>query len=256
MTGVEPGVAMRMRIRRIHPEMNNCGDKPAGVRGMTFNSIDSRGELVKNGGSKQFEPLGAVYGGNVEKEWNKRILGIVVLLSAGLLLAGCKSAPDLTTAQAQALIQASYDQSPPVGAAATVTDLGMQQGVTAKYWDRSKASPNRYWADFKLTPEGKKAVTLTGGGDVIEWRPDSLDDKNFSVVVTTVATNHLKARDVQDPQDVVGGTKTAVFTESVSLDGVPAPLQDIAHNPGNQLSTKKTATFVLENGAWKLQSIT
>lgn len=183
------------------------------------------------------------------------LLGVVALLSAGLVLGGCKSAPDLTAAQAQALIQASYDQSPPVGAAITVHDLGMQQGVTAKYWDRSKAYPNHYWADFKLTPEGKKAVTVTGGGDVIEWRPDSEADKNFSVVMTTVATNHLKARDVEDPQDVVGGTKTAVYTEAVSLDGVPAPLQDMAHDPGNQLSTKKTATFTLDGGAWKLQSV-
>ena len=76
-----------------------------------------------------------------------------------------------------------------------------------------------------------------------------------SVIVTAVATNHLKAKDVKDPQDDVGGTKTAVFTESVSLDGVPGPLQDIAHNPGNKLSTKKTATFVVDGGAWKLSSI-
>jgi len=191
----------------------------------------------------------------VRNAGNRTILGVVALLGAGLLMSGCKSAPDLTAAQAQALIQASYDQSPPVGATITVSDLGMQQGVTAKYWDRSKAYPNHYWADFKLSPEGKKAVALAGGGDVIEWRPDSQDDKEFSVVVTTAATNHLKARDVQDPQDVVGGTKTAVFTESVSLDGVPSPLQDIAHNPGNRLSTKKTATFTLDGGAWKLQSI-
>jgi len=211
---------------------------------------------VKNGGSKEIEPLAAIYGGNVKKARNNGIPALVALLGASLLFTGCKSAPDLTAAQAQALIQASYDQSPPVGAAITVSDLGMQQGVTAKYWDRSKAYPNHYWADFKLTPEGKKAVTLAGGGDTIEWRPDSPEDKNFSIVVTAIATNHLKARDVQDPQDVVGGTKTAVFSEAVSLDGVPAPLQDIAHNPGNQLSTKKTATFVLDGGAWKLQSIT
>jgi len=46
-----------------------------------------------------------------------------------------------------------------------------------------------------------------------------------------------------------------VFSEAVSLDGVPAALADIAHNPGNKLSTKKTATFVVDGGAWKLQSI-
>jgi len=46
-----------------------------------------------------------------------------------------------------------------------------------------------------------------------------------------------------------------VYTEAVSLDGVPSALQDIAHNPGNKLSTKKTATFAVDTGAWKLQSI-
>jgi len=35
--------------------------------------------------------------------------------------------------------------------------------VTAKYWDRVKAYPNNYWADFKLTDEGKKVVTLAKG---------------------------------------------------------------------------------------------
>jgi hypothetical protein len=211
---------------------------------------------VKNGGSNQFEPQGAAYGGKVRKAKNTRIPGLAALLCAGLLFTGCKSAPDLTAANAQALIQANYDQSPPVGVAITVHDLGMRQGVTAKYWDRTKAYPNNYWVDLKLTPEGKKAVTLAGGGDVIQWRPDSPTDKNFSIVVTTVATNHLKARDLKDPEDEVAGTKSCVFTELVPLEGVPGPLQDMAHSPGTRLSTKRTATFTLENGAWKLQSVT
>jgi hypothetical protein len=187
--------------------------------------------------------------------WDVRNVGVAALLGAALLFTGCKSAPDLTAAQAQALIQAKYDASPAMGAAITVGDQGMIQGATAKYWERTKVYPNKYWADFTLTPDGKKALTLTGGGDVIQWRPESADDKNFTVVVTSVATNHLKARDVKDPQDDVGGTKSVIYTEAVSLDGVPAPLQDIAHNPGNQLSSKKTATFAVNNGAWTLQSI-
>ncbi len=186
---------------------------------------------------------------------NVKTLGAAALLSAAMLITGCKSAPDLTAANAQALIQAKYNADPATGAAITVDNQGMIQGATAKYWDRTKVYPNKYWADFVLTADGKKAVTLAGGGATIQWRPQSPDDKTFSVVVTTVATNHLKARDVKDPQDEVGGTKSTVFTESVSLDGVPSVLQDIAHNPGNKLSTKKTATFALDGGAWKLQSI-
>ncbi|MGD0629194.1 MAG: hypothetical protein ABR987_07570 [Terracidiphilus sp.] len=180
---------------------------------------------------------------------------MVGLLSAGLLFAGCKSAPELTTANAQALIQAKYDQSPPQGASITLHELGMKKGVTARYWDRSKAYPNHIWVDFKLTPEGAKAVAILGGKNEIEWHPATVDDPNYAVVVTTVATNHLKARVVKDPQDEVGGTKGVVYNESVSLDGVPAPLQDMAHDPGNKLSATRTATFALDNGAWKLESI-
>jgi hypothetical protein len=36
---------------------------------------------------------------------------------------------------------------------------------------------------------------------------------------------------------------------------VPAPLVNIAHNPGNRLSNKRQADFALENGGWKLHSI-
>jgi hypothetical protein len=184
-----------------------------------------------------------------------KFFGALALLGVSLFAAGCKSTPELTAANAQALIQAKYDQSPAVGANIVVDDTGMQQGVRAKYWDISKAYSNKFWADFKLTPEGKKAVKLANGGDTIEWRPESTQDKSFSITVVSVAANHLKAHDVKDPQDEVGGTKSAVFTEGVSLDGVPAPLQEIAHNPGNKLSTKRTATFAVDGGAWKLQAI-
>ena len=184
-----------------------------------------------------------------------QILGILVLLSGGALLTGCKSAPDLSSADAQKLIQAKYDATPAAGANISVNDLGMRQGFTAKYWTRTKEYPNKFWADFTLTPDGKKAVALPSGKDVIEWRPESADDKNYAITVISVATNHLKAKDVKDPQDEVGGTKSTTYTESVSLDGVPQALQDIAHNPGNQLSFKRTATFAVDGGTWKLQSI-
>jgi len=214
---------------------------------------------VKNGGSSQFEPFDAVYGGKVKKAANLKVLAVLLFVSVGWLLAGCKSAPDLAQAQAQALIQAKYDQTPAVGANITVDDLGMRMGATAKYWDRTKVYPNKFWADFTLTPEGKKALKLPGGGDVIQWRPENAGDTHFSVIVVTVAANHLRARDVKDPQDeVLPGVDTAKgvsYTESVNLDGVPDALQGIAHNPGNKLSAKRQADFSLEGGVWKLHSI-
>jgi hypothetical protein len=188
-----------------------------------------------------------------------KLFGALALLGTGLAFTGCKSAPELTQANAQALIQARYDQTPAVGANITVSDLGMQQGANAGYWTRTKVYPNKYWADFTLTPEGKKTVKLPGGGDVIQWRPENPTDKKFSVVVVTVAANHLKVRDVQEAQDEtlpgVSTAKSAQFSEAVNLDGVPQVLQNIAHNPGNKLSTKRQADFALDGGAWKLHSI-
>lgn len=181
--------------------------------------------------------------------------GTAALLGAGMLLAGCKTAPELSAANAQALIQAKYDTLAANGADIVVNDLGMRQGATAKLWDRTKVYPNKYWADFTLTPEGKKVVKVPAGGDVIQWRPSSADDTNYSIVITAITPNHLKARDVGDPTDDVGGTKSVVYNEALNLDGIASTLQDIAHNPGNKLSSKKTATFALDNGAWKLQSI-
>lgn len=196
-----------------------------------------------------------MYGGKVKNMFNLKVLGAAALLSAGLFVAGCKSAPELTQAKAQQMIQANYDQAAAEGVNITVGDLGLRQGITAKYWNLTKIYPNKYWADYTLTPDGKKAVKLPGGGDVIQWRPDSMEDKNHTVVVTTAAANHLKAKDLRDVQDEAGGGKTVQFTESVSLEGVPDALQDIAHNPGNKLSSKRTATFVLDGSNWKLQGI-
>ena len=172
-----------------------------------------------------------------------------------MVVAGCKSAPELTQAQALAMIQAKYDATPAVGANIIVNNDGMVQGANAKIWNRTTIYPNKYWADFTLTPDGKKAVKLVSGGDVIKWRPESPTDKKYSVVMTTVAANHLKARDIKDIQDV-GKTKTVIFTEGIDLTGVPDVLVGIAHNPGNLLTTSRTADFVLDDsGAWKLQSI-
>lgn len=191
----------------------------------------------------------------VKKSLKISVFVALLFLGAGLLMTGCKSAPELSKDKAQSLIQAKYDADPAVPAIINVNDLGMQQGFTAKYWVRSKQYPNKYWADFTLTDDGKKVIKLQNGGSVIEWRPASLDDKTYFVLVNSAAANHLKAKDLHDPQDETDGSKTVVFNEAADMTGVPAPLQDIAHNPGNKLSTKRTATFVVDGGAWKLQSI-
>ncbi len=85
---------------------------------------------------------------------------------------------------------------------------------------------------------------------MIQWRPE--DGNNSHFFVTTVQTNHFKAKDVEAPQDeVVPGVdtaKSAAFSETLNLDGVPQPLSDLAHNAGNKLSSKKHANFSLRMG--------
>ena len=179
-------------------------------------------------------------------------LGSCALLGAGLLLTGCK--PDLPVAGAQAMIQAEYDHRPAAAVNITIDETGLRQGVTANYWLMTKLYPNKYWADFQLTPEGKKVVKLPAGGDTFQWRPESLTDKRFTLVISTVAATHLKARDLQDLQDEVGG-KSVVYNEAVGLEGVPDALANIAHNASNKLASKHTADFVIEGGAWKLKGI-
>lgn len=180
-----------------------------------------------------------------------RVFGACVLMGAGVLLSGCK--PDLTPASAQAMIQAEYDHRPPAGISITVDELGLKQGITANLWKLTKVYPNNRWADYTLTDAGKKALKLQTGGEVIQWRPEL--GGSFSFVVTSVATNHLRARDLKEIQDEVGGSKGVEFSESVNLDGVPDALQEMAHHPGNKLSGKHQADFTLEGGAWKLKSI-
>jgi hypothetical protein len=209
---------------------------------------------VKNGEAEQIEPFHAVYGGNVKNAVKMQALvGALVLLGAGWL-AGCKAAPDLTQAQAQTMIQAKYDSDPGITFNISVSDRGMQQGVHANYWLGTKRYPNGYWADFKLTPDGKKVVKLPGGGDVIQWRPDGPTDPNYVIVVVPLVLSHLKARGLADIE-TLGDNKTVLYQEDVNLDGMPAPLQAIAQNPGNKLSTQRMATFSLVNGAWSLQSV-
>ncbi|HTW60935.1 MAG TPA: hypothetical protein VMD55_03950 [Terracidiphilus sp.] len=185
---------------------------------------------------------------------NARVMGTVVLLSASWWLVGCKSAPQLTQAEAQAMIQTKYAQNPAAPLEITLENQGMTQGVLAKYWVETKRYPNGYWADFTLTPDGKKLVKLTATGDVIQWRPESPTDPRFSAVVETLANVPHKISNVGDVQ-TVGDTRVVQFNDEVDLSGLPQPLQGIAQTDGNTLSTTRQATFVLTNGAWTLQSI-
>lgn len=193
----------------------------------------------------------------MKKLWSVYALGALALGCAGFLTNGCKSTPDLTKDHAQSLIQAEYDHQTPAGITITVGKLGLEQGLTAGYWKLTKVYPNQRWADYTLTPDGEKVLKLAAGGDVIQWRPETGTDFNFLIITTTA--NTLKAKDVADPQDeVLPGVqqaKGASFTESVNMDGVPQPLQDMAHDPGNKLSSKRQADFSYEGGAWKVHGI-
>lgn len=235
------------------------GAKPSIVSGVTFNPIDRRGKEEKNVEAGYSKPFYAVYGGKVKNAGKLLVFGVLGFLSAGLLLSGCKSAPELTKANALALIQANYDSKPAAGVAIAVDLQGLKDGVSAKYWDRATVYANRIQGDFPLTAEGKKVLKLADGGNKILWRPDRDPDPNYAVVVTTVVTNHLKAQDIQEVQDEmlpgVDTAKGADFTEAQNLDGVPAPLAKIAHNAINKLTNKRHADFSFENGAWKLHSI-
>lgn len=208
----------------------------------------------KNDGSKGFDRIREIYGGNVKIAVKLQALVALALLCAGLVVAGCKSAPELTKEQALSLIQAKYNAAPGTPLTIYVDDRGMQQGVTAQYWTGLKRYPNGYWGDFKVTPAGQKAFTIAGGGDVIQWRPSAPQDPKYTISITSTAQTHLKARDLDDVQDD-GSNKQVAYSEDIDLSALPAPLQDIARNPGNQLSTRRTATFVLNNGTWALQSI-
>jgi hypothetical protein len=195
----------------------------------------------------------------VSKTLHMKVLGAVALLVAGTALTGCKSAPELSETQALSLIQAKYDQMAPAAVTLVVDDLGMRQGATGKLWDRTKIYPNKFWADFKLTDEGKKVVKLTNSGDVIEWRPASDQDTNYSVTMSIVPVSHLQAHNLENLQDEmidgIGTAKGADYSEVVDLSGMPEPIQQIGRNPGNRLSARRHADFSLENGTWTLHAI-
>jgi hypothetical protein len=190
----------------------------------------------------------------VKKNKEAWILAATAVLGAGLMAIGCKQAPQLTQDSATSMIEANYAQAAPVPTTIVVNDLGMREGVTAKYWTGVKKYPNGYWADFKLTDDGKKLVKLANGEDTISWRPNGPDDPHYAITLTTVAASRLKAENLGEVEDN-GNGKVVSFTEAIDLSGLPGPLQGIARNPGNTLTALRQANFVLTNGAWTLQSV-
>ncbi len=180
------------------------------------------------------------------------------LLVVGLVVTGCKSAPELSQADAQKMIQAYFDQQPPDPVHVYVDYTGLKQGVDAKYWKVVKAFPaNKYWGDLDLTDDGKKVYKLEDGSNTIHWRPDEQNKGHF--YVNTAQATHPKISEVSDPQDdVVPGVDTAKsckFTATTNLEGLPDPVKQMAHNVGNTLTARRTADFALENGAWKLHGV-
>jgi len=208
---------------------------------------------MKNGLSKGFDRNTRSMEERVKIAGKMQALAAVALLGVGVVLAGCKSGPELTKDQAQALITAKYDAMAGAKLNIAVGDLAMQAAVRAGYLQGVKRYPNGYWADFKLSAAGAKELTVAGG-ELIQWRPTAPSDPHYAITMTTVAAPKLKARDFGDVTKV-GEIATVVFTEDVNLSSLPAPVQEMARTPGNKMNDKKTATFALVNGAWAVQKI-
>ena len=194
----------------------------------------------------------------MESAFKYQLWGAVLVMGASLAVTGCKSAPELTQADAEKLIQAYNDQQPPIQIHVYVDYTGLKQGVDAKYWKVVKAFPaNKNWGDLDLTDEGKKAYKLEDGSNTIHWRPDEQNKGHF--YVDTVQGSHPKISEVSDPQDdVVPGVDTAKsckFTATANLDGMPETVKTMAHDTGNILTNRHTAEFAFENGAWKVHAI-
>ena len=196
--------------------------------------------------------------GHVTKSMKICAAGALTILGSGLLMSGCNMTPELNKTAAQTLIQADYDKRPAEAATIAVDGVGLKQGLNSKLWKLTKVYPNNRWADYALTDDGKKVVKLAGTSDVIQWRPEE-GRTDFHFFVITATANHLKAKDVADPQDdVVANVQTAKsarFTEVYDWTGIPDSVQTIAHNAINRLSTRRQANFALTNGAWTVHSV-
>jgi len=194
----------------------------------------------------------------VKSAFKWQLLGAVLTVGASLAVTGCKSAPELTQADAQKLIQAYYDQQPAEAVHIYVDYTGLKQGVDAKYWKVVKAFPaNKTRGDLDLTCGTKKVDKLDDGSKTIHWRPDEQNKGHF--YVTTAQATHPKISEVSDPQDdVVPGVdnaKSCKFSTTSNLEGLPDTVKQMAHDVGNSLSQRHTADFSLDNGAWKVHGI-
>ena len=180
------------------------------------------------------------------------------LVAGGAVLTGCNFAPDLSKTAAMTMVQAEYAKRPAEPITIAVDHIGLKQGLDAKLWKLIKVYPNQRWADYTLTDEGKKAVKLQGGGDVIQWRPAE-GNNDFHFFVLTLQANSPKAKDLVDPtDDVVPGVDTAKgssFTEALNFDGVPQSVALIGHNAINRVTARRQAEFALVGGNWKLHNI-
>jgi len=77
-----------------------------------------------------------------------------------------------------------------VGVNVVVDDLGMRMGATPSTGPGDHLS--QQVRPTSVDPDGKKALKLQMG-DVIKWRPITPTTELFSLIVVTVAANHLKA---------------------------------------------------------------
>ena len=161
----------------------------------------------------------------VQADAQSRVTGAALLPSVDLNASATRSRPSQSTSSSTGVSLGASEQNDLIGT--------LNASYEIDFWGKNRSA---------LRAMEELAVASRHDREVVD--------------LATVAANHLKAFDVQDPQTEADGTRSVIFSEGVDLTGVPGPLQDIAHDPGNRLSTKRTAIFALQNGAWTLQSIT
>ena len=81
------------------------------------------------------------YGGKVKNAAKMNVLLALAIMGVGVVLSGCKRAPELTQANALAMIQAKYDAMPAAGVNITLNNDGMVQGAN-RILERTKVYPN------------------------------------------------------------------------------------------------------------------